>query len=143
MISGTKVFENIKRLAYAQGKSLNQLCQEANVSRGTIGDLEHGRRERIGVVTLYKLCKVLECQPDDILSEKEFDEPMPDKPKVKRDRITPLADKTMQALVERPEFRRLIRAALKANDLQVKSTAILLESIVDAQKDSEWYGEED
>ena len=143
MISGKKVFENIKRLCYERGKSINQVCQEAEVSRGTIGDLEHGRRKKIGVVTLYKLCKVLECQPDEILNEEEFDEPMPDAPKVRRDRFTPLANQTMQALVERPEFRRLIRAALKANDLQVKSTAVLLESIVDAQRSGELNGEED
>lgn len=135
MISGKKVFENIKYLSYKRGMSLNQLCKEAEVSRGTIGDLEHGRRKKIGVVTLYKLCKTLECQPEEILNEEELEDPMPDAPKVKRDRITPMVEKAVEAMLVRPELRRLVRAALKANDLQVRSTAILLESIVDAQKD--------
>ena len=143
MISGKKVFENIKRLSYERGLTLNQLCKESTVSRGFLGDLEHGRKGKVGVVTLYKLCKVLECQPEEILNEEESPDPMPEAPKIKRDRITPMIEKAVQQLEERPELRRLVRAAMRANDLQVRSTAILLESIVDAQKNGELYGEED
>ena len=131
MNKGEKIFENIKRLSYEKGMTINELCRQANVSRGMIGDYQHGRRNDMGRITLDKLTKVLGCTDEDILSETVRLDPMPDKPKDKR------GDNSIDLLVaeikERPELRRLLRAAVRANKQQVKSTAVLLESIVDAK----------
>lgn len=131
MDKGKKIHANIKRLAYAKGLGINDLCKQAKVSSGILSDLNHGRRDNIGNITVSKLCAVLECEPQDILSMKEHNEPMPERPNI--DRFSPFMERVANAMKETPELRRLIRAAMKATPLQVKSTAVLLESIVDAQ----------
>ena len=68
MDKGEKIHQNITRLAYEKGMGINDLCKQAKVSSGLIADLKHGRRENIGNITSAKLCKVLECNPEDILS---------------------------------------------------------------------------
>lgn len=131
MTKGEKIFENIQRLAYANGMTVNELCKMAKVSRGMIGDLQHGRRNDIGRITLDKLTHVLECTDEDILSQTIRHDPIPDKPMDNRGEAS--IDRIVNEIKERPELRRLFRAAIKANKQQVRSTAVLLESIVDAQ----------
>ena len=128
---GIKIYENIQRLAYQQGYTIQKLCEEARVSAGTIGDLKHGRRNGIGNITIEKLVKVLGCTREEILSEGIKVEPFPDAPKA--DRLVSFIEEATEALREREELRRLIRAAMNANKQQVRSTAILLESITQAQ----------
>ena len=143
MDKGIKIHSNIMRLAYAKGLGISDLCKQAKVSSGIISDLKHGRRDNIGSVTVSKLCSVLGCEPEDILSMTEHKEPMPDRPYI--DRFSPFMERVEVAMKETPELRRLIRAAMKATPLQVKSTAVLLESIVDAQANGGiiYSGEED
>lgn len=129
--SGKKIYENIQRLAYEQGYTIQKLCEEAKVSAGTIGDLKHGRRTGIGNITIEKLIKVLGCTREDILDEGIRVDPMPDAPKA--DRLVLFIEEATEALREREELRRLVRAAMNANKQQVRSTAILLESITQAQ----------
>lgn len=129
MTKGEKIYDNIKRLAYKKGMSVNALCKQAQVSRGMLGDFEHSRRDTLGQITIDKLTRVLECTPEDILSLKENNEAMPDAPK--RDRSSFFIKQATEALEERQELRRLLRAAMKANKKQVDSTAALLESILD------------
>lgn len=131
MDKGKKIHSNIERLAYAKGLGLSDLCKAAKVSNGILSDLKHGRRDSIGNVTLSKLCAVLECDPKDILSMKENSEPMPERPNI--DRFSYFMERVTEAMKDNKELRRLFRAAMKATPLQVKSTAVLLESIVDAQ----------
>lgn len=130
---GRKIYDNITRLSYKKGMRVNEVCRKANVSSGIIGDLKHGRRDNIGAVTVDKLSRVLECTPDDILSLRRNDEPMPDVPAV--DKIGYFNARAMEELRQRPELRRLVRAAMKATATQVKATAVLLESITKAKDD--------
>lgn len=143
MDKGRKIHDNIMRLAYAKGLSISDLSKRAKVSNGILSDLKHGRRDNIGRVTVSKLCAVLDCRPEDLLSMTEHKEPMPDRPCI--DRFSPFMERVEVAMKETPELRRLIRAAMKATPLQVKSTAVLLESIVDAQANGGiiYSGEED
>lgn len=117
-------------LAYANGMTIQKMCEAAKVSAGIIGDLKHGRRNNLGSITVDKLIKVLGCTAEDILHDPVTEKPMPDAPKA--DRSQHLYIEALTAMKERPEMRRLIRAALVANTQQVKSTAILLESITKA-----------
>ena len=133
MDRGLKIYENLKRLAYDRGLTIQKMCEKAKVSPGTIGDLKHGRRNNIGDVTIDKLTKALNCTREDILMEGIISEPLPDAPKA--DRLVKFIAEVEIALREREELRRLIRAAMKANTQQVRSTAILLESITQAQSE--------
>ena len=130
---GVKIYENIQRLAYERGYTIQKLCEEAKVSAGTIGDLKHGRRNGIGNITIEKLVKVLGCTREEILSEGIWIDPLPDAPKA--DRLVSFIEEVTEALREREELRRLMRAAMSANKQQVRSTAILLESITQAQSE--------
>lgn len=132
MDEGKKIYENIQRIAYFQGRTVNDVCRKAKVSAGVISDLKNGRRKSIGKVTLEKLSKALDCRIEDILTG-EDGLPLPEAPKAMH--IEGFIDRATDALRERPELRRLVRAAMKANTQQVKSTAILLESITRAQQE--------
>lgn len=131
MTKGLIIFKNIKRLAYANDMTINELCKKAKVSRGVIGDLEHGRRNGIGYVTICKLSEALGCDAEDIITEANESASISKQPKINR--LEGFIDRASEALYDRPELRRLMRAAMKANRAQVNSTAILLESIVDVQ----------
>lgn len=130
---GLVIYENLQRLAYAKGLTIQRMCNEAGVSPGIVGDLKHGRRNNIGKVTLDKLTRFLGCEEEDILHDPIRNIPLPDAPKA--DRSQGFYIKAFQAMQDRPEMRRLVRAAMKANTQQVRSTAILLESITEAQKE--------
>lgn len=132
MDNGERIFENIQRLAYSRGKTVHDVCRKAKVSAGIISDLKHGRRNSLGKITLEKLSSELGCRIEDI-TEAEDGSPMPEAPKSKR--IDIFIERAVESMHERPEMRRLVRAAMKANTQQVKSTAILLESITQAQKE--------
>ncbi len=131
MDRGLKIYENLKRLAYDRGLTIQKMCERAKVSPGTIGDLKHGRRNNIGNITVDKLMNALNCTREDILSEGIIGEPIPDAPKA--DRLVKFIAEAEVALREREELRRLLRAAMNANTQQVRSTAILLESITQVQ----------
>ncbi|MBU4269459.1 helix-turn-helix transcriptional regulator [Candidatus Dependentiae bacterium] len=49
---------------------LNELAQEVGITEANLSILKNGRAKAIRFSTLESLCKVLECQPGDIL---EFD----------------------------------------------------------------------
>lgn len=130
---GLVIYENLQRLAYAKGLTIQKMCKEANVSPGILGDLKNGRRNNIGKVTVEKLTKFFGCEEEDILHDPIRNMPMPDAPKA--DRSQGLYVQAFKAMQDRPEMRRLVRAAMKATTQQVRSTAILLESITEAQKE--------
>ena len=131
MERGEIIYRNLQLLAYAKGMTIQKMCVEAGVSAGIIGDLKSGRRNNIGNITVDKLSRLLECTPDDILHDPITNQPIPDAPKA--DRSQGFYIKALNAMKERPEMRRLIRAAMNANTQQVKSTAVLLESITQAK----------
>ena len=130
MDRGMIIYENLQRLAYERGLTVQKMCNEAKVSAGSIGDLKAGRRNNIGKVTVDKLVKFLGCTEEDIMNDPIVHQPIPESPKA--DRLEGFYAKAMDSMHERPEMRRLVRAAMKANTQQVKSTAILLESITQA-----------
>lgn len=132
MTNGEMIHENIQKLARSQGRTIKDVCRKAKVSAGVISDLKSGRRNSIGKVTVEKLSKELGCRPEQIL-EWSGVATMPEAPKAKRTEA--FIDRAAESLRERPEMRRLVRAAMKANRQQVNSTAVLLESITQAQKE--------
>lgn len=133
MVDGKKIYGNIQRLAYAQERTVNDVCRKAKVSAGVISDLKNGRRNSIGKITIDKLSKELDCQAEDIMFGKSDPSQLPESPKAMRTEA--FIDRAVEALRDRAELRRLVRAAMKANTQQVKSTAILLESITQAQQE--------
>jgi DNA-binding Xre family transcriptional regulator len=134
MIEGSKIYENIQRLSYKQDRTVNSVCKDAGVSPGIISDLKNGRRKQIGIVTLKKLATALDCSIEDITEEAVSGVPVGKFPKANR--IEPFIERAIESMRERPEIRRLLKAAMNANRQQVLSTAILLESIVDVQSNT-------
>jgi len=142
---GLQIYENIARLCYERGRTVNEVCDRANVSHGMLSDLRYGRRSGIGRVTIERLMKELQCTEKDILYGTGQGKEMPEAPKP--DRVTPAVDRTLAELrtvmIERKEIHRLIKAALKASDKQVHSTAVLLETILEAREGITVDGEEE
>lgn len=136
---GKLIYKNIQTLAYAKGMTIQKMCKEAGVSPGIIGDLNNGRRSNIGKVTVQKLTDYLGCSEEDIFSDS--DKPMPKK--ATADRSQGMYVKAFEAMKERPELRRLVRAAMKASPQQVRSTAILLESITQVQLEGGMISDDD
>lgn len=144
MDRGKQIYENITRIAYEQGRTLNEVCRNARVSHGIISDLKHGRRSGIGDVTIQRLMHTLNCRREDILADVEG-AILPDPPKAKRTEasVDRMLDQLRDVLMERKELRKLLKAALKATDKQVHSTAVLLEAIIDASERFDTNGKED
>ena len=51
--------------------SLNELSAKVGISNGNLSNLKTGKVKAIRFSTLDAICKVLECQPGDILEYKE------------------------------------------------------------------------
>ena len=51
--------------------SLNELCAKVGISKVNLSKLKTGKVKAIRFSTLDAICKVLECQPGDILEYKE------------------------------------------------------------------------
>ena len=126
---GLRIYNNIERLAYAQGMTVGELCKKVKVSRGMIGDLKTGRRDSIGQITCEKLARGLGCEPDEIIPKGSEPIEVGEKPAVNK--TAHFIEKATKALEDDVELRRLMRAAMKATRKQVRSTAALLETIVD------------
>lgn len=141
MDRGKKIYENIQRLAYANGMTIGELCRKASVSAGSIGDLKHGRRDNIGTTTIQKLCAVLKCSPSEITTMAENPNPMPEKPQP--DILGNFYAEAVAQMEERKELRRLVRVAMRATPVQVNATAVLLEEIISGTLTSERIKDED
>ena len=122
------LYENIQRLAYAQGMTVSGLAESAGIRKSVLSDLKAGRNKTLRPATIYKLCEILDCSFADITEEHE-DAPMPTKPQRRKTELNYI--RIHKEIKERPEIRRLLRVAIKATDKQVRATAILLESIIE------------
>lgn len=62
-----KISENIKNEILTSGKSKTQIAKELGVSKPTLSQYLSGRIMP-SLVTFAKLCEILDCSADDILS---------------------------------------------------------------------------
>lgn len=54
--------------------SLNELSEKVGITQANLSILKTGKAKAIRFSTLEEICKVLECQPGDILEYKEDEE---------------------------------------------------------------------
>lgn len=66
-MTGTEIGARVKQARLAAGLSQEQLAREIGVSVFTVSRLERGTTKSIKVATLYKLCKALNVQPEQIV----------------------------------------------------------------------------
>lgn len=52
--------------------SLNELSEQVGITQANLSILKTGKAKAIRFSTLDNLCKVLDCQPSDILEYKEY-----------------------------------------------------------------------
>lgn len=126
-MTGTQIYENIQRIAWKQGITIQSLCDEAGVRHSVLSDLKCGRNKNITDITLYKLATALDCDIEDF--KRIYKEPMPKRPS-RRSKLIKEYEEVANAMQDRPELRRLMRVAVKASQKQVESVAALFETVV-------------
>ena len=57
----------LDRMMAARKMSLNQLAREVGISNGNLSNIKTGKISAIRFSTLEAICRVLDCQPGDIL----------------------------------------------------------------------------
>ena len=62
---------SVDKILESKGKSRYWLSKEAEITYPTMKKLADGNTTSINFDVLYKICKVLDCTPNDILVEKE------------------------------------------------------------------------
>ena len=129
-----RIYTNIKYLAYERGMTMGGLCEQAGLYRSMLTDLKYGRKKKLSDETLQRLCKVLDCNIEDILYSNAPNTNL-ERPKQRRNEN--FYARLSVELEERPVMRRLFKAAHRATDAQVKATAMLLESILNGTLGSE------
>ncbi|MGL5436951.1 MAG: helix-turn-helix domain-containing protein [Lachnospiraceae bacterium] len=58
---------NLSTLMGRYRYNIQDVCQKAGLSRGTVSSLYHDKTQRIDYETLEKLCKLFDCQTSHIL----------------------------------------------------------------------------
>ncbi len=51
--------------------SLSELSEKAGITMSNLSILKNGRAKAVRIVTLNKICSVLECQPGDLLEYRD------------------------------------------------------------------------
>lgn len=54
-----------------QNKSMYWLCKQTGITPPTMSALYHNKTNRIGFDTLEKICKALQCSPNDLIKIEE------------------------------------------------------------------------
>lgn len=72
------VLVKLKSAREAKGFSQNELARKTGYSLQNIQKIEQGRAASITFDALGRFCRVLHCQPGDILEYTSDDEPIPD-----------------------------------------------------------------
>ena len=57
----------LRRRRLERGKTLRELAEEARISLPYLSEIERGRKEASSEI-LWALCRVLDCQPGDLLA---------------------------------------------------------------------------
>ena len=70
---------NIDVMMAKRKMSLNELSERVNITQANMSILKTGKAKAIRISTLDAICRVLDCQPGDII-EYRPDEDMPDEP---------------------------------------------------------------
>ncbi len=68
------VIVNLDVVLAQRKKSLTELSQEVGITMANLSILKKGKARAIRFSTLNAICKVLDCQPGDILEYKSDDE---------------------------------------------------------------------
>lgn len=69
------VVVHLDRVLAERGMTLTKLAEEVGVTIANLSVLKSGRARAIRFSTLTRICRVLDCQPGDILSVEEGQEP--------------------------------------------------------------------
>lgn len=65
------IIVNVDVIMAQRKMSLNELSKQVGITLSNLSILKTGKAKAIRFSTLEKICKVLECQPGDILEYKE------------------------------------------------------------------------
>ena len=68
---------NIDVMMAKRKMSLNELSERVNITQANMSILKTGKAKAIRISTLDAICRVLECQPGDIIEYRQ-DEPDPE-----------------------------------------------------------------
>ena len=76
-LRGMAIIINIDVMMAKRKMSLNELSERVNITQANMSILKTGKAKAIRISTLDAICRVLECQPGDII-EYRPDEPDPE-----------------------------------------------------------------
>lgn len=64
---------NLKNILDQKSKSQYWLSKQTGIARNNISKIYHGQTNTIRLDSLYKICKALDCTPNDIICEVKGD----------------------------------------------------------------------
>ena len=67
-LEGTRIMVKLDDLLYARRMTLTQLAERVDLTLANLSILKTGKAKAIRFSTLNALCRVLECQPGELLS---------------------------------------------------------------------------
>ena len=70
-----EIIFNIDVMLAKRKMSLNELSQRVGITSANMSVLKTGKARAVRISTLTKLCKVLDCQPGDLLEYRKADTP--------------------------------------------------------------------
>ena len=68
---------NIDKLLLERGLSVGEFAERVGITPANVAVLKNGRAKAIRFTTLEAMCRVLDCQPGDLLEWVADDEPEP------------------------------------------------------------------
>ena len=67
------IVTNLEEVMKAKGYTLTELAEEVGISQVNLSNIKTGKISAIRFSTLDEICRVLQCQPGDILKYKQRD----------------------------------------------------------------------
>ncbi len=64
---------NINSILKEKGKTKYWLSKQTGISPNNIGYICNGKNTNVTLNTIYKICKALDCTPNDIIQEEKGD----------------------------------------------------------------------
>lgn len=125
----SKMYEIIESLCKEKGISITKMCNEANVSRGSLTDLKKDRSSELSVANTSKLAAYFNVSTDFLIGKDEndnikaFDEY--GEPLFLDEEVREIVD----SLRTRPEMKILFSASKKATKEDIMKTVKIIEAL--------------
>lgn len=116
------LYKRIEALCKERGISITKMCTESGVSRGTIGDLGHGKTKSLSAKTLNLLAKYFDVTVDFLLGT--------EKDQADDGLVNGDAELTeyLQGLQSRPEMKMLFHTFKDATKEQIEAIVLAWEA---------------